>query len=992
MNDKKAFVPKIGDLVYIKDNKSFMKGRSGVVLMRLDKNDFIVKVLENGVSHNVVVKAEGLQENSIMERGDNIGKGATCEVFDSKGERAIDDKSVQKVTDCVASLKQTKASNINTDGQYTPKRVALHKEIISKFKKGVTCINKGKPIAVLMGGSPASGKSTFLKKYRPYLLSNNIFKIDADEVRAQLHEYKGWNASQTQDETSDIVKTLISDKNIGIPCLFDFIYDGTMTSPTRYIKLVEVLKSQGYQIFIVFMTGISKDVIKTRILNRYKESGRFVPMIVVDDFYANGENTMKSLKGMVDGYLVIDGSDYDYKILEQGGKKLPNKRLYEKLGETIKMSKGGGVGEYESNLVYFTIDEDGADTLLFENFRKYVDYEHLKNGDVLYKMDRKRFERFWDLADSTSEKFSDSIEEFNKDGSDIEQMKTGGELNQSTSQDKEDAMTLATGLGKGFTSKEFGEYIEDYFKNPTEYEIDVDSEYYDAIEAAWGQIADEARIPVWQKVTVEASPIFKEYSKMKNGGGVGNDESNLVYFTIDEDGADTLLFENFRKYVDYEHLKNGDVLYKMDRKRFERFWDLADSTSEKFSDSIEEFNKDGSDIEQMKTGGELNQSTSQDKEDAMTLATGLGKGFTSKEFGEYIEDYFKNPTEYEIDVDSEYYDAIEAAWGQIADEARIPVWQKVTVEASPIFKEYSKMKNGGGVGNEVYIEFLNKEKGFEKDVKHFNSYNEAVEWAKKNFDKFSPDMIKRKMLKGGDIKAIFSKEGLEASNPFAFKKKLEFAKKHPELLILANGGGVGTSALQTQSDKIVKKFAGLKDELEMFNKLYVLSYIKDPGYGYDNVFMFLFKFAEKSKYDVGFGLFIYDIGKKSFIEEPSSIEDYRLTVEKVNEKLPGLKILSFIKNMKTGGSVGSFKIGEFYVGKNKNIKYKFLKEAKPFGYQFEIYKWDSLNYTYKKDSTPYILDKNELKKYGVTAQKTQVDKKTEIKFNGGKVGWKHKIK
>ena len=394
----------------------------------------------------------------------------------------------------------------------------------------------------------------------------------------------------------------------------------------------------------------------------------------------------------------------------------------------------------------------------------------------------------------------------------------------------------------------------------------------------------------------------------------------------------------------------------------------------------------------MKTGGELNQSTSQDKEDAMTLATGLGKGFTSKEFGEYIEDYFKNPTEYEIDIDSEYYDAIEAAWGQIADEARIPVWQKVTVEASPIFKEYSKMKNGGGVGNEVYIEFLNKEKGFEKDVKHFNSYNEAVEWAKKNFDKFSPDMIKRKMLKGGDIKAIFSKEGLEASNPFAFKKKLEFAKKHPELLILANGGGVGTSALQTQSDKIVKKFAGLKDELEMFNKLYVLSYIKDPGYGYDNVFMFLFKFAEKSKYDVGFGLFIYDIGKKSFIEEPSSIEDYRLTVEKVNEKLPGLKILSFIKNMKTGGSVGSFKIGEFYVGKNKNIKYKFLKEAKPFGYQFEIYKWDSLNYTYKKDSTPYILDKNELKKYGVTAQKTQVDKKTEIKFNGGKVGWKHKIK
>ena len=43
---------------------------------------------------------------------------------------------------------------------------------------------------------------------------------------------------------------------------------------------------------------------------------------------------------------------------------------------------------------------------------------------------------------------------------------------------------------------------------------------------------------------------------------------------------------------------------------------------------------------------------------------------------------------------------------------------------------------------------------------------------------------------GGGIKAIFSKEGIEASNPFAFKKKLEFAKKHPELLMLETGGGV----------------------------------------------------------------------------------------------------------------------------------------------------------------------------------------------------------
>lgn len=75
------------------------------------------------------------------------------------------------------------------------------------------------------------------------------------------------------------------------------------------------------------------------------------------------------------------------------------------------------------------------------------------------------------------------------------------------------AHSLASNIGTGFTPKEFGEYIEDYFKNPDEYDIDTESQYYEAIEAAWNEIADEARRPVWQKGTVERSPIFKAYKR-----------------------------------------------------------------------------------------------------------------------------------------------------------------------------------------------------------------------------------------------------------------------------------------------------------------------------------------------------------------------------------------------------------------------------------------------------------------------------------------------
>ena len=54
----------------------------------------------------------------------------------------------------------------------------------------------------------------------------------------------------------------------------------------------------------------------------------------------------------------------------------------------------------------------------------------------------------------------------------------------------------------------------------------------------------------------------------------------------------------------------------------------------------------------------------------------------------------------------------------------------------------SRFEQGGGVEEErVYIEYLNKDKGFKRDRIEFDSYKEAVEWGKKHFEKFNPDMI-----------------------------------------------------------------------------------------------------------------------------------------------------------------------------------------------------------------------------------------------------------
>jgi predicted ABC-type ATPase len=301
-----------------------------IALHHLNENPNYYIILRKALEEEEADKLEGYYAK---------GGAITCEQLDENGERKIDMESIDDLTQCVTSLPQTKSMHFDYESnQYTPERRRLHKDIIYNIKKDIVCIESDEPIAILMGGSPASGKSTFLKKYSPYLLNEEILKIDADDIRSKLPEYRGFNATQTHLETKDIVNNLLSDRNIGLPCKFDVIYDGTMNNTKSYIPLINLLKQLGYRVFIVYIDKVDKDIIVKRALERYKKSGRFVPLEVIDDFFDKGTSAMEQLKFMVDGYMIIDGSNTDYKILSQGGMRLPKKRNYSKIGQPIQIT------------------------------------------------------------------------------------------------------------------------------------------------------------------------------------------------------------------------------------------------------------------------------------------------------------------------------------------------------------------------------------------------------------------------------------------------------------------------------------------------------------------------------------------------------------------------------------------------------------------------------------------------------------------------------
>jgi predicted ABC-type ATPase len=332
-------------------------------------------------------------------------KGGTtnsCESFDENGERKIDPVSIKNLTECILKLPQTKKMNIDNEGNYTKERQDLHIQIMNNFKKDLVCIDNDNPIAILMGGSPASGKSTFLKKYRPFLLNSELLKIDADEIRAKLPEYKGFNATQTQEETKDIVNTLLSDKTIGIPCDFDIVYDGTMNSVKSYLPLIELLKKRGYKIFVIYIDNVDYDVVLNRMLSRYQQSGRFVPVEVIDDFFSKGKQTLNIIKQEVDGYLIVDGSTNDYNILEKGGIELPDNRLYSKLGKPIKE-----LNQFDQNSKQTTLTDTNNDDIRFEKGGRTIAQTPAVKSEQIYGSDVNKKGSSKDLKNATKIEFSD---------------------------------------------------------------------------------------------------------------------------------------------------------------------------------------------------------------------------------------------------------------------------------------------------------------------------------------------------------------------------------------------------------------------------------------------------------------------------------------------------------------------------------------------------------------------------------------------------------
>lgn len=147
------------------------------------------------------------------------------------------------------------------------------------------------PVSTLMGGASGAGKGTFLKSDEGKDITRNAVKIDADEIKGMMAEYrnvqlddKDWKgaAAFVHDESSMVADRALK---LSIAGNFNTVYDGTGNGgEKKYIERLEVMHMNGGDINMVYI-GISLPDALASVKARAEETRRFIPKAVVSEIH-----------------------------------------------------------------------------------------------------------------------------------------------------------------------------------------------------------------------------------------------------------------------------------------------------------------------------------------------------------------------------------------------------------------------------------------------------------------------------------------------------------------------------------------------------------------------------------------------------------------------------------------------------------------------------------------------------------------------------------
>lgn len=261
--------------------------------------------------------AGGFKIGNTCAKGGDGGDGGSKKNFEERHPR--DQEKIDQI-------KQGKLHSYElhaVDGQTTDERHTLHKQIIdSIIPHNIKTVTGRQPIFYMMGGGPASGKSTMLNSGQLRLPPNAVH-IDADAIKEQIPEYVALKNAGDKDaarfvheESSELSKKatkIAISRNADI--VLDSTGDGQYESLQRKLRQA---REAGYKIVGYYATN-KVSLARKLSHQRYLDKGRYVPDEHVIDIHKSVSRVLP--KAIRDG-LYDEVRLYDTNVKDKARKVL----------------------------------------------------------------------------------------------------------------------------------------------------------------------------------------------------------------------------------------------------------------------------------------------------------------------------------------------------------------------------------------------------------------------------------------------------------------------------------------------------------------------------------------------------------------------------------------------------------------------------------------------------------------------------------------------
>lgn len=276
-----------------------------------------------GVEPQFVVLAGSKAWDESQHPRDEGGRFATSDSNDGPdgGRDDSGDATAHPISPAIAKIErlyppankqatETDKRFVDSSGKLTPERAKLHSAIADKIRGSVPAAS-GEKTYTLMGGGPASGKSSIIKAGLVELPAEHVH-IDSDAIKAELPEYqalvKGGDvraAGYVHEESSSLAKRVQKES---FAAGQHVVLDGTGNASIKGVQAkVDAARAAGYKVKGEYVTCSTNEAVR-RNVERAKKTGRLPPEKILRETHASVSRILPEAvsKGLFDSVRLWD--------------------------------------------------------------------------------------------------------------------------------------------------------------------------------------------------------------------------------------------------------------------------------------------------------------------------------------------------------------------------------------------------------------------------------------------------------------------------------------------------------------------------------------------------------------------------------------------------------------------------------------------------------------------------------------------------------------